>query len=131
VDILCDVVRTRQVKRFCPWPHRNEAVTKSGLICDCQCLGNQHIHLPLKLLEYLSTLRTWSSQATNRATACKTPSRVNSTGPVVALNAPSSFPCCIAFGFFFASWSSFHICRGSAWWFSGMFSSLHRCLYSP
>ena len=57
----------------------------------------------LELLQVLCTVCTWSSQATNCATACRTPSRVNSAGPFIGLNAPSSFPCCATFGFFFAS----------------------------
>src|SRR5260370_18869176 len=84
----------------------------------------------LELLQVLCTVHTWSSQATNHATACRTPSQVNSAGPFIGLNAPSSFSCFAAFGFFFSSWSSFHIVQGSDWLVSCMFPSLHCCLYN-
>src|SRR5258708_8574305 len=84
----------------------------------------------LELLQVLCTVRTWSSQATNHATACRTPSQVNSAAPFIGLNAPSSFPCCAAFGFFFSSWRSFHRGWGIRVVFFGMFPSLHCCLYN-
>src|SRR5216684_7156866 len=37
----------------------------------------------LELLQVLCMVRTWLSQATNRATACRMPSRVNSAGPFI------------------------------------------------
>src|SRR5258708_20078101 len=46
----------------------------------------------LELLQVLCTEHTWSSQATNHATAFRTPSRVNSAGPFIALTAPPHFP---------------------------------------
>src|SRR5258708_23388369 len=65
----------------------------------------------LELLQVLCMVHTWSSQATNHATACRTPSRVNSAGPFIGFNAPSSFPCCPAFGFFFSYLAFFHTGR--------------------
>jgi hypothetical protein len=70
---------------------------------------------------------TWSLQAINWVMACNAPSRVNSLGPWNFSTIPSSFDWVFVFRPLLISCIFFQIGRGSAWWFSGRFLSLHRC----